>query len=271
MPPSAERPHRSNVAGSQTARSDPATSDPTGVRLQKVLAAAGLGSRRACEELIAAGRVQVNGRPARLGLRIDPERDIVVVDGAQVPIASGLSYLAINKPRGMLSTMSDERGRPCIGDLIADLSTQLHHVGRLDADSEGLLLLTNDGALSHRLTHPSFGVAKTYLAEVEGTAARGLGRRLKAGVELDDGPVRVDTVTVVEATPGRSVIELSVHEGRKHVVRRMLAEVGHPVTRLVRIAVGPIRLGDLKPGRKRHLQPGEVQSLYRAVDLSVQG
>jgi 23S rRNA pseudouridine2605 synthase len=253
MPPSAE------VDGEER---------PSGVRLQKVLAGAGLGSRRAAEALIAAGRVQVNGRVAGLGIRIDPDRDVVVVDGTVIPTARGLTYLALNKPRGLLSTMSDDRGRPCVGDLVVDLSTQLHHVGRLDADSEGLLLLTNDGELSHRLTHPSFGVAKTYLVEVEGSVGRSLGRTLRAGVELDDGVVRADEVRIIDTSPRRCVLELSVHEGRNHVVRRMLAAVGHPVTRLVRVAVGPIRLGDLKPGRLRHLQAGEVQSLYRAVDLS---
>jgi 23S rRNA pseudouridine2605 synthase len=233
-----------------------------------VLAVAGLGSRRACEELITAGRVLVNGRAARLGMRVDPEADVIAVDGAQIPTATGLVYVAINKPRGMFSTMSDERGRPCVGDLVADLSTLLHHVGRLDADSEGLLLLTNDGPLSHRLTHPSYGVVKTYLAEVEGVVARSVGRQLRAGVELDDGVITADDFRVVDSTPGRSVVELSVHEGRKHVVRRALAEVGYPVSRLVRTAIGPIRLGDLKPGRRRRLQSGEVRSLYRAVDLS---
>lgn len=242
--------------------------DNVGVRLQKVLAAAGLGSRRACEELIADGRVTVNGRPARLGLRIDPERDVVAVDGARIPTATGLTYLALHKPRGMLSAMSDDRGRPCVGDLVADITAPLHHVGRLDADSEGLLLLTNDGALSHRLTHPSFGVTKTYLVEVEGSAGRSLERALKAGVALDDGVVRADSARVLEAVAGRSVVELSVHEGRKHVVRRMLAELEFPVTRLVRTAVGPIKLGDLKPGKRRYLQPQEVRSLYRDVDMS---
>ncbi len=246
----------------------PANAEPAGVRLQKVLAVAGLGSRRACEELITAGRVTVNGRDARLGMRVDPEADVVAVDGSAVPTATGLVYVAINKPRGMLSTMSDERARPCVGDLVADLSTLLHHVGRLDADSEGLLLLTNDGALSHRLTHPSYGVLKTYLVEVDGVVPRSLGRQLRAGVELEDGLVTADGFRVVDSTPGRSVLELSVHEGRKHVVRRALAEVGYPVTRLVRVAVGPIRLGGLKPGRRRRLQPGEVHSLYRTVDLS---
>jgi 23S rRNA pseudouridine2605 synthase len=245
------------------------TEPPDGIRLQKVLATAGFGSRRTAEELISSGRVSVNGRPARLGMRVDPERDVVAVDGSQVPTATGLVYLAVNKPRGMLSAMSDDRGRPCVGDLIVDMSAQLHHVGRLDADSEGLLLLTNDGPLSHRLTHPSYGVTKTYLAEVAGVVPRSLGRALRAGVELEDGVVVADDFKVVDSTPTRSVIELSVHEGRKHVVRRMLGAVDHPVSRLVRVAIGPIRLGDLKPGRRRHLQPGEVQSLYRAVDLSM--
>ncbi len=239
-----------------------------GVRLQKVLAAAGIGSRRACEELIADGRVKVNGRPARLGLRIDPERDVVLVDGDRIPTASGLTYLALHKPRGVLSTMSDERGRPCVGDLVADITAPLHHVGRLDADSEGLLLLTNDGPLTQRLTHPSFGVSKTYLAEVEGTAGRGLERALKAGVTLEDGPVKADSARLLEAVGGRSVVELSVHEGRKHVVRRMLAELDFPVTRLIRTAVGPIRLGDLRAGKRRYLQQQEIQSLYRDVDMS---
>jgi len=244
-----------------------AAASAEGIRLQKVLAAAGFGSRRACEELISAGRVQVNGRTARLGARVDPQRDIVALDGSQVPTAEGLAYLAVNKPRGMHSTMSDERGRPCVGDLVADLSTQLHHVGRLDADSEGLLLLTNDGPLSHRLTHPSFGVVKTYLVEVDGVVARSVTRALREGVELEDGPAKADEVNLIDATPNRSVLELSLHEGRNHVVRRMFEVVGHPVTRLVRVSVGPIRIGDLKPGRRRHLQPGEVQALYRVVDL----
>jgi 23S rRNA pseudouridine2605 synthase len=238
-----------------------------GVRLQKVLAAAGFGSRRACEQLIVAGRVQVNGQTARLGVRVDPQHDVVVLDGSQVPTASNLLHLAVNKPRGMLSTMSDDRGRPCLGDLVVDLSTQLHHVGRLDADSEGLLLLTNDGALSHRLTHPSFGVAKTYLVEVDGVVSRAATRQLREGVTLEDGPVTVDAVDVVDATASRSVLELSLREGRHHVVRRICEQVGYPVTRLVRVAVGPIRLGDLKPGRRRHLQQEEVRALYRAVDL----
>lgn len=244
-----------------------ASADPSGTRLQKVLAAAGLGSRRAAEELIAAGRVTVNGAVATLGARVDPSRDAIRVDGAAIPTAPTLVHLALHKPRGMLSTMSDERGRPCIGDLVATRSEQLHHVGRLDADSEGLLLLTNDGSLSHRLMHPSYGVPKRYLVEVDGVLSRQAARTLRAGVELDDGPVTFDSVVLVDSTPTRSVVEVVVHEGRKHVVRRALASVAHPVTRLVRVAIGPIVLGDLKPGRHRHLQAGEVQALYRQVDL----
>jgi 23S rRNA pseudouridine2605 synthase len=243
------------------------TGQADGIRLQKVLAAAGFGSRRACEELISAGRVSVNGQTARLGARVDPQHDVISLDGSQVPTAEGLVYYAINKPRGMLSSMSDDRGRSSLGDMVSDLSTQLHHVGRLDADSEGLLLLTNDGALSHRLMHPSFGVVKTYLVEVEGVLPRAVTRQLRAGVELEDGPVTVDEVKLIDSQPGRSVLEVSLHEGRNHVVRRVFDLVGHPVTRLVRVSVGPIRLGDLKPGRRRHLQQGEVQALYRAVDL----
>jgi 23S rRNA pseudouridine2605 synthase len=240
---------------------------PEGIRLQKVLAAAGLGSRRGCEELIAAGRVEVNGRVATLGARVDPARDIVRLDGSQVPTAAGLVYFAVHKPRGMLSTMSDERGRSSLAEMVEDLTVTVHHVGRLDADSEGLMILTNDGPLSHRLTHPSFGVAKVYVAEVEGVVPRAVTRSLTEGIELDDGPVRADAVRLVDATKERSVLEVTIHEGRNHVVRRMFDTVGFPVTRLARVAVGPIRLGDLKPGRRRHLQQGEVQSLYRAVDL----
>jgi len=246
--------------------------DAAGIRLQKVLASAGLGSRRACEELIAAGRVSVNGVVATLGARVDPARDVVRVDGDRLPTAAGLVHLALHKPRGMHSTMLDPQGRPCIGDLVRDRgdgsgTAGLHHVGRLDAESEGLLLLTNDGALSHRLMHPSYEVPKRYLVEIEGTVPRALGRALRAGVELDDGPARADAFTVVDSVGARSSVEVVLHEGRNHVVRRMFAELGHPVLRLVRTAIGPIRLGDLRPGRTRHLSQAEVQSLYRLTDL----
>lgn len=255
---SGERGHA--AAGPASARS--------GVRLQKVMAEAGVGSRRACEELIVAGRVSVNDRVVReLGTRVDPDTDVVRVDGSRLVTARALVHLAVNKPRGMLSTMSDERGRPCLGDLVADRETRLFHVGRLDADTEGLLLLTNDGELAHRLTHPSFGVAKTYLAEVAGPVPREVGRTLRAGVELEDGRVAADEFRLVGSTGNRVLVELVVHEGRKHVVRRMLAAVGHPVQRLVRTKIGPVSLGELRPGKLRRLTPDELALLYADAGL----
>ncbi|SFN24490.1 23S rRNA pseudouridine2605 synthase [Pseudonocardia ammonioxydans] len=248
--------------------------DPDGVRLQKVLARAGVASRRAAEDLIAQGRVQVDGETVReMGRRIDPDTAVLHVDGARVTLRDDQVYLALNKPVGLHSTMSDDLGRPCVGDLLADrvelmnAAQRLFHVGRLDVETEGLLLLTNDGELGHRLMHPSYEVPKTYLAEVEGKIARDLGRRLRDGVELDDGVARVDTFKLVDMVPGRSTVQLVLHEGRKHIVRRMLAEVGHPVQRLVRTAVGEVRLGNQKPGKLRPLDRVEVGSLYKAVGL----
>jgi 23S rRNA pseudouridine2605 synthase len=230
-----------------------------------VLAAAGLGSRRACEELIAAGRVVVGQRRAELGDRVDPRSAEIYVDGERLVVDPAMLYLAMNKPRGVISTMADERGRTAVADFLGHVPRRVFHVGRLDTDSEGLLLLTNDGALAHRLMHPSYGVSKTYLAEVPGPVRRGLGREVMSGVELEDGLVRADAFRVVDAALGRALLELVVHEGRKHVVRRLLAEVGYPVTRLIRTAVGPIRLGDLKPGRTRRLNHAEVAALFSAV------
>jgi 23S rRNA pseudouridine2605 synthase len=236
--------------------------------LQKVLAAAGLGSRRACEVLIDEGRVAVDGRTVRTqGVRVDPETAVITVDGLRIASAQGLVHLALNKPRGVLSTMSDPQGRPSLADYVADQPKRLYNVGRLDADTEGLLLLTNDGDLAHRLMHPSFGVLKTYLAEVTGPVARDVGRRLRAGVELDDGPVQADGFKLVSTSGNRVMVEVVVHEGRKHVVRRMLDEVGHPVLRLVRTQVGPVALGNLKPGKMRRLTQPEVGQLYQAVGL----
>jgi 23S rRNA pseudouridine2605 synthase len=235
-------------------------------RLQKVLAAAGVGSRRACEELVAAGRVTVDGRVATLGDKVDPTSAVIHVDGERVVTDTKMVYVAMNKPRGVVSTMDDDQGRVALVDYVGDLPQRVFHVGRLDADSEGLLLLTNDGALAHRLTHPSYGVAKTYLVEVQGTVPAAVRRRLLAGVELEDGPAHADAVRVVDTTGGRSLVEIVLHEGRKHIVRRMLAEVGFPVRRLVRTAVGPVTLGGLKPGRTRRLNPAEIAALFRAVE-----
>ena len=239
-----------------------------GIRLQKVLASAGIGSRRACEELIDAGRVSVDGRVVReQGMRVDPARSVIHVDGERVPTASDLIVLALHKPFGVLSTMNDEQGRPCVGDLVADRTERLFHVGRLDADTEGLLLLTNDGELAQRLTHPSHGVMKTYLATVPGIVKRDVGRRLREGIELEDGLASVDSFRVVQALPGRALVELTIHEGRKHVVRRLLEAVDHPVEQLVRTQVGPIPLGELRPGRLRAITGPELGSLYTAAGL----
>jgi 23S rRNA pseudouridine2605 synthase len=246
----------------------PQPEQETGTRLQKVLAAAGVASRRAAENLISAGRVSVNGEVVRvLGRRVNPATDVVHVDGVRVNVRDDRLYLALNKPRGVLSTMSDERGRRTVGEYVAEREERLFHVGRLDQDSEGLLLLTNDGELAHRLMHPSYQVLKTYLAEVPGPVPRDLGRRLRSGVELDDGPVAVDDYTVVDAGHGRALLQLTLHEGRKRVVRRLLAQVGHPVVRLVRTQIGPVRLGHQRPGTVRKLSQGEVGELYRLVGM----
>jgi 23S rRNA pseudouridine2605 synthase len=239
-----------------------------GIRLQKVLASAGLGSRRACEQLIAAGRVSIDGHGvAELGTRVDPATVVVRVDGQRVNLRSDLLYLALNKPRGVVTAMSDPHGRACVGDLVRHLPERLFHVGRLDAETEGLLILTNDGNFAHRLAHPSHGVCKTYIAEVASPVDRGIGIRLREGIELDDGPAKVDSFRVIDSTPGRTLVEVSLHEGRNHIVRRLLDSVGHPVVRLVRVAVGPVRLDDQRPGSLRELTPAELGELYQQIGL----
>ena len=244
------------------------SSEQDGIRLQKVLASAGLGSRRACEQLIAEGRVVVDGRGvAELGTRVDPASAIVRVDGKRVNLRSDLLYLAVNKPRGVITAMSDPHGRPCVGDLVSELPGRLFHVGRLDAETEGLLILTNDGDFAHRLAHPSHGVIKTYIAEVAAPVASSIGLRLRAGVQLEDGPATVDAFRIVGSSAGRTLVEIQLHEGRKHIVRRLLDAVGHPVIRLVRVAVGPVRLADLRPGSMRELTAAELGELYQQVDL----
>jgi 23S rRNA pseudouridine2605 synthase len=235
-------------------------------RLQKILAAAGVASRRGCEELIAAGRVTVDGRRATLGDKATPETSVIHVDGERIVTNSNRVYLAMNKPQGVVSTMDDERGRAAIADYLPNLAQRVYHVGRLDADSEGLLLLTNDGDLAHRLMHPAFGVAKTYLCQVPGPIPRGLGRQLRNGIELDDGPARIDSFKVVDMAGRSALVEVVLHEGRKHIVRRLLDAVGHPVSRLVRTAIGPVRLGDLRVGRTRRLSGPEISALFKAVE-----
>lgn len=242
--------------------------DPEGVRLQKVLASAGLGSRRKCEELIAQGRVTVDGVVVReLGVRVDPRAVAVHVDGMRLQLDTSLVTIALNKPAGVVSTMHDPQGRPSLASFVADRPERLFHVGRLDAETEGLLLLTNDGELANRLAHPTHGVQKTYLATVEGAVRPAVGVRLRRGVELEDGPVVVDSFRVVDSTPGATMVEVVIHEGRNRVVRRMFDAVGHPVTRLVRTQVGPIRLGDLRPGRTRVLGREELGRLMAEVGL----
>ncbi|ABK73036.1 pseudouridine synthase [Mycolicibacterium smegmatis] len=242
-----------------------------GVRLQKVLSQAGIASRRVAERMIIDGRVEVDGQiVTELGTRVDPAVADIRVDGSRIILDDTMVYLAINKPRGMHSTMSDDRGRPCVGDLVEHRvrgNKKLFHVGRLDADTEGLLLLTNDGELAHRLMHPSFEVPKTYVATVMGTVPRGLGKKLKAGVELDDGPAHVDDFAVVDTVPGKTMVKVTLHEGRNRIVRRLLAAVDFPVQELVRTEIGSVSLGDQRPGSIRALTRKEVGELYQAVGL----
>jgi 23S rRNA pseudouridine2605 synthase len=230
--------------------------EPEGERLQKVLARAGLASRRASEELIAEGRVRVNGEVAELGRRVDPEADEVTIDGVPVPVAPGLVHYLLNKPPGVVTTASDPQGRPVVVGLVPD-EPRVFPVGRLDVDTEGLLVLTNDGGFAHRLTHPSFGVDKEYLAEVEGTPTRAALRALREGVDLVDGRTAPARVTLV--SPG--VLRLVISEGRNRQVRRMCEAVGHPVRRLVRTRIGPVADRRLAPGSWRPLSTAEVRSL----------
>ncbi|SOD61809.1 23S rRNA pseudouridine2605 synthase [Streptomyces zhaozhouensis] len=260
--------NRERHANKSTASKLPKTFDePEGERLQKVLARAGLGSRRACEELIDQSRVEVNGRiVTSQGRRVNPDQDEIKVDGLTVASQSHL-YFALNKPAGVVSAMEDPEGRQCLGDYVQNRETRLFHVGRLDTETEGLLLLTNHGELAHRLTHPRYGVTKTYLAAIQGPIPRDLGKRLKEGVRLEDGHVRADSFRVVENTGKNYLVEVVLHEGRKHIVRRMLAEVGFPVDRLVRTGFGPIVLGDQKSGWLRRMTNTEVGRLLREVGL----
>ena len=231
-----------------------------GERVQKILSRAGLGSRRVCDEMVAAGRVRVNGTRAEPGTRVDPENDVVEVDRVPIGVRPGLVYYVLNKPRGVVSTASDPQGRPTVVELVP-AEPRVFTIGRLDADTEGLLLLTNDGDLAQRVAHPSHGVEKEYLAEVKGTPSRGALRQLREGVELDDGPTAPAKVSLV----GDGAVRLVIHEGRNRQVRRMCEAVGHPVLRLVRTRIGPLSDRKLAPGEWRELTQDEVRSLERAA------
>jgi pseudouridine synthase len=236
-------------------------------RVQRALARAGFGSRRACEQLIVDARVTVNGTVATLGDRVDPDVDAVAVDGVTVNLDPNVRYYALHKPPGVVTTMRDPQGRPDIRGFLPEDGPRVFPVGRLDRDSEGLLLLTNDGELGNRLLHPRYGVEKEYLAEVDGAPTDRLVSRIRRGVTLEDGFAKPTAVRVVAASGPRGALRLTMTEGRKREVRRLLAEVGLPVTRLVRLRIGPVKLGNLPPGELRELTPEEIRSLAQVTDM----
>lgn len=238
------------------------------VRLQKLLAQSGVASRRRCEELMLAGLVEVDGEVVtRLGTKVDPRTAVIRVEGKRLPPVSPHVYLVLNKPRGVVSTMSDPEGRRTLSDYVGDRPERLFHVGRLDTDTEGLILLTNDGDFAQRVAHPSYELDKTYVAEVEGQVTKATVRRLLAGVSLEDGPVEVSAAKVVSTRPERSIVELVIHEGRNRIVRRLLDEVGHPVRKLTRTAIGPVVLHGLRSGQLRDLTREELGTLLDAARL----
>lgn len=238
-----------------------------GERLQKVMAHAGVASRRACEDLISAGRVSVDGAVVtRLGTRVT-EDQVIRVDGERITFDPEKVTVALHKPAGVLSSMEEDADRPTLIDFLDDRPERLHHVGRLDADTEGLILLSNDGELTHRLTHPSYEVPKTYVATVEGQVSKGAINRLLTGVELEDGEIRADQAKLLEFGPKASIVRLTLHSGKNHIVRRMLAQVGHPVTRLVRTNIANIPLGRLTPGQYRIVGGSELGALMNSVGL----
>jgi 23S rRNA pseudouridine2605 synthase len=235
---------------------------PEGVRLQKVLAAAGVASRRVVEQYIVEGRIRVNGETVtELGRRIDPENDLVDVDGTAVQLDVSKRYVMLNKPTGVVSSMRDESGRPDLRRFTKDYEERLYNVGRLDAETSGLLVLTNDGELAHVLAHPSFGVTKVYIAKVDGAVTAQTIAKLTKGIELEDGPIVADKARLLDTSRGSSLVELTLHSGRNRIVRRMMAAVGHPVTELVRRQFGPLHLGTLPAGRSRELSKIELGAL----------
>ncbi|GAA2176628.1 hypothetical protein GCM10009784_23840 [Arthrobacter parietis] len=243
--------------------------NPDGVRLQKIMASAGVASRRVCEDMIRDGRVEVDGTIVTdLGVRVDASTAAIHVDGLRLQLNETMMYYAFNKPKGVVSTMEDPEGRPCISDFLKNRKGErLFHIGRLDVATEGLLLLTNDGELTNRLTHPSFEVPKTYLVQVRGPMAHGIGTQMKEGIELEDGIARVDSFRLVDSTPGHVLVEVVLHSGRNRVVRRLFDAIGHPVERLVRTQFGPIRVGDQRQGSIRVLGRQEVGHLLAAVEM----
>ena len=242
-----------------------------GIRLQKVLAQAGVASRRHAEAMIDQGRIEVNGKIVTVqGMRVNPNVDIIRVDGARINVNEEHEYFVFNKPRGVHSTMKDEHDRTSVGSYLSERTAsgqRLFHVGRLDANTEGLLLLTNDGELANRLTHPKYEVSKTYMATVLGEATNALVKQLKQGIELDDGPAKADFAQIVDVHNGQSIVRVELHEGRKHIVRRMLKTAGFPVQRLVRTKFHTVQLGEMKPGMMRALNSSELASLYKVVDM----
>lgn len=240
---------------------------PEGERLQKILAAAGVGSRRACEVLISEGRVSVDGEiVTTLGTRVHPTAKITV-DGERVHTDVSFQVIAFNKPEGVVCSMKATDDRPCIADYTAGKYGRLYHVGRLDTQTSGLLLLTNNGELAHHLMHPSFEIAKTYLAMVQGRVSPGLGKKLHRGITLEDGPIKVDSFKIKELRPRSSLVELVIHSGRNRIVRRLMAEVGHPVSRLVRTRIGAIGLDNLRPGAMRPITGPALAKLMEDCGL----
>jgi 23S rRNA pseudouridine2605 synthase len=245
-----------------------ATDDDGLVRLQKYLAQSGVASRRKCEELMLEGLVEVDGEVVtRLGTKIDPATAVVRVNGKRLPPISPHVYLVLNKPRGVVSTMSDPEGRKTLQDLVDDRPERLFHVGRLDTDTSGLILLTNDGDFAHRMAHPSYEVDKTYVAEVDGEVTKATLAALLEGVTLEDGPVSVSRTKIVSYGKGKTIVELVIHEGRNRIVRRLLDHVGHPVRRLTRTAIGPVALGRLGTGEIRDLTLDELGTLLDSAQL----
>jgi len=246
----------------------PALDDDGLIRLQKLLAQSGVASRRTCEELMLAGEVVVDGEVVtRLGTKVDPHTAVIRVSGRRLPPISPHVYLVLNKPRGVVSTMSDPEGRRTLSDVVADRPERLFHVGRLDTDTSGLLLLTNDGDFAHRVAHPSFEVDKTYVAEVDGEVTRATLQQLRDGVTLEDGPVAVSAAKVVTQGAGKSIVELVIHEGRNRIVRRLLDRVGHPVRQLTRTAIGPVVIGQLRSGDLRDLTLDELGDLLDRAEM----